>query len=381
MAKKQKAVKIKRYKNSMNPSKGKKASSTIKNVFIGAITIGLLIGVGFLISGPFINFLDSMGTSEDTKDNQQELTQQEDSLNETTDEIQPNIQNEDEDTAITLPEVDNKIYYNANVNQLTDEDALASLVDVLKSKNITHCIIPVKDSQGYVYFDFENDYANEAKNQIILDGELVISTLAENGIEAVGGISVFKDNLITVINRDTSIFYLNTDSRWLDNELSAGGKAWANPANEDTRDYIMAIVEEAIDLGFKEILFNDYQIPHQGYLAGMDFKVSEEELVNQMSEFSKELTEVASKEDVDVIFSVDLASFKASDYSRYTQNPLELFDGEILFMARTDSVLLEEDTNYISSLAGEYSLDGTGIWIIDIAQDQDIQGVENFVKR
>ncbi len=379
MAKKQKAVKIKRYKNSMNPSKGKNTSSFIKKSVASLAIIGVLVGVGFFISEPFMNFLDDMGNSAPSA-NSQAITEATSSETEVASQTSENTTDNELSTPV-ITQIDNKVYYNANVNELVDEDTLASLIDVLKAKNITHCIIPIKDSQGYVYYDSENDYAYQAKNELLVNSDMVIETLTENGIIPVASISVFKDNLITVLNRNTSIFYQNTDARWLDNELAAGGKAWANPANEETQEYMMDIIKETMDLGFTEILLNDYQIPHQGYLAGMDFKVSVAELEEQMKVFAQSIIEEANDNGVHTIFTVDLASFKANDYSRYTQNPLEMFDGEILFLARTDSVLLEEDTNYISSLNSQYNLGATGLWITDIAQDQNIDGVDNFVKR
>ncbi len=375
MAKKQKAMKIKRYKNTMSASKGKKAKNVFKNIFAALIAVVVLVGIGFLISGPILNFLDAAGSIE-IQDNENQTNETENANNQATnEEVTPEAT-----TIPTIKEVTNKVYYNANVNQLTNEDTLASLIDILKAKDITHCIVPVKDSQGFVYYDSDNDYAYGAKNQVLLNSELIINTLAENGIVAVANISVFKDNMITVLNRETSIFYLNTDARWLDNELAAGGKAWSNPASQETQDYIMAIVKETIENGYTEILFSDYQIPHEGYLAGMDFRASDEELINEMSELLSLIKGQAIKNNVDTIFTVDLASFKANDYSRYTQNPLELFDGEILFTTRTDSVLLEEDTNFINSIADEYQVK-TGLWITDIAQDTQISGVDNYVKR
>ncbi len=377
MAKKQKAVKIKRYKNTMTSSKGKKTKNILKNIFAALISVVVLVGIGFLISGPILNFLDGSSSnqiesnSSENQTNENQNTQNTENTQETVPEAT---------TIPTITQVENKVYYNANVNQLTDEDTLASLVDILKAKGITHCLVPVKDSQGYVYYDSENEFANSAKNQIILNAELIINTLAENNITAVANISVFRDNTITVLNRDTSIFYLNTDARWLDNELAAGGKSWANPVHEDTQDYIMDIIKEVMAFGYTEILFTDYQIPHEGYLAGMDFRATDDQLVAAMSDFMDLIEGQAIKNNVDTIFTVDLASFKANDYSRYTQNPLELFNGEILFTTRTDSVLLEEDTEFINNISDEYQVD-TGLWITDIAQDQDISSVDNYVKR
>ncbi len=379
MAKKEKAIKIKRYKNSMNSSKSTKVKSVLKKGLAGALLIALIVGAGYFIGRPVVNFIVNIGENENNSSITEENTNNENNNDETqTTQNTENLDNEEE--AITITEVDNKVYYNANINELSSEDAILSLVDTLKAKGVTHCIVPIKDANGYVYFDSENEYANQAKNQILLNPDDVIATLAKNNITTVAGISVFKDNLITVINRDTSIFYLNTDARWLDNELSAGGKAWANPANEDTRNYIMDLTKEVIEYGFLEILFLDYQIPHSGYLVGMDFKVSESELQNYMSDFANSLIEEAAKNNVDTIFGVDLASVKSNDYSRYTNNPMEMFTTEILFLARTESVLLEEDAAFINNLSSQYNID-TGLWIMDIASDQTINGVTNFVKR
>ncbi len=371
MAKKQKPIKIKRYKDSMKSSKSYARKAFLQKAVAVMLVMALLVSLtsfAYFIVLPYVtSFLnDSNNDVIPTP---------------TVPPISDSAVNSEELQIDTTPApllVQDKVYYTASVYDFQTEETILNLIDTLKQKNVTHCAVYLKDENGNVNYESENEFAKLAQSVTIIDIENAIAMLNENDIEFTAIISAFKDDLYSINNRPSAIFYGDTDARWLDNALTAGGKGWINPSNEEGQNYIKDLVNEVIDFGVSDIIIADYQIPQYGVLDQMNFFVSDDELKTQMQSFAKELQQTANVNNTNLSFIIDYQSFKLGDYAHYTQNPLEMLSGNIIFKASIESLALQEDLVYIADLKERYNLTSTGILINDIAQGYIIENIDNY---
>lgn len=124
-----------------------------------------------------------------------------------------------------------------------------------------------------IIIDFKGDYGFLAYNSNLeavkkidavkryLDLEYLRENAESHKVKVIARVVCFRDRYLGA-NPDYAI--LNDSGEiWLDSK----GLAWTNPYNKKVREYLLAITEEIVELGFESIAFDYIRFPSDGDLA------------------------------------------------------------------------------------------------------------------
>ena len=150
-----------------------------------------------------------------------------------------------------------------NVSLLAGGSELDSYIASLKSAGQNAVVIDFKDASGYLSYPSSiaagKDKTPSSKAQT--NAAQSIKKLQQSGIKVVARIYCFKDSQMPRVDRTTAVHYNKTQTIWLDNEASKGGKPWLNPYSEAARNYLLEVVKEVKNLGVDVILLDGVQFP------------------------------------------------------------------------------------------------------------------------
>ncbi|MBQ3008280.1 MAG: hypothetical protein IJD80_01715, partial [Oscillospiraceae bacterium] len=239
MARNNKPVKIKRYKNSMGTSSQSIAAAKRLIPFIaGAV---LVVALGFLLGKPVINFIAGIGSDDSSSQmqpsSQTTVSSEQEKENSTVTEDSSIAEDSSviEQTPVVI--VENRVYYYVKPSALTTEGGIDAVIRQMKAKGATHLVFDAKNRDGNVHYASANQYASQLKAPEQIDIALLADRLEENDLTAVARVYTFMDKMISTVERSTAVMYEGTDTRWLDTSAALGGKAWANPASKIMQEY------------------------------------------------------------------------------------------------------------------------------------------------
>jgi hypothetical protein len=135
--------------------------------------------------------------------------------------------------------------------------------DLIENTELNTIVIAVKEYNGEVYIP----EVNEAKSfgayiAAMPDIRQYLQELKQQGIYTVARIVVFKDDIVA--KKKTEWAVKNTSGTvWLDNK----SHAWIDPYNKDAWNYIFAICDKCVDLGFDELQFDYIRFPSDGRIS------------------------------------------------------------------------------------------------------------------
>ena len=216
MARKQKPVKIKRYKNSMGTS----TSSVYKiKQLIPVIGIVLaLVLVGFLLGKPLLAMLS--GAGDDSSSSQPDTSSQPVVSQPVESQPQPEPSEipDNSENNVTVPPViqKTKVYYYADVNLLTTENGIDSVISQMQAKNATHLVFDLKNKDGNLLYASQNQYGSQLVADKTVDLSLLTAKLSAADITPVARIYTFMDKMISTVERSTAVMYQGTDTRCSD---------------------------------------------------------------------------------------------------------------------------------------------------------------------
>ena len=136
-----------------------------------------------------------------------------------------------------------------------------SYITIARETGINSFIIDVKNDNGYLTFETENEELVEKgvvpAKPPMKDINRMMTRLYEEGIYPIARVVAFKDNVIPKKEPERAIKNLSGQVY-----KTSAGDTWLNPYNKDNWDYLLEICDEAVKLGFKEIQF-DYVRFHE----------------------------------------------------------------------------------------------------------------------
>lgn len=137
----------------------------------------------------------------------------------------------------------------------------AETAQELAAQGVRYAVVPLKDAQGYLYYDSRVEAAAQSIAATTLDAAGAAEALRAAGIEPVGGICAFQDPTAPYADRSMGVYYQNTEYFWLDAARDAGGKPWLNPCSETAVAFLTALMEEARGLGYRQLLLTAVNYP------------------------------------------------------------------------------------------------------------------------
>ncbi|MBU1446599.1 polysaccharide deacetylase family protein [Patescibacteria group bacterium] len=148
------------------------------------------------------------------------------------------------------------------------------LIEELQNHGGRLVIFDVKEIDGYVYFQTDNEMvkATGADAHIIFRNlENYVRYWHDRDIYLAARVVIFKDINLSSSRPDLAIKDVN-GQLWQNSE----GSVWLDPSNIETQDYILELVEELAKTGIDEIQFDYIRFPTMGPVQNTAYNFDEE---------------------------------------------------------------------------------------------------------
>lgn len=363
MARKDKPIKIKRYKNSMGT--GTNTVYKVKRLVPVVAGILAIVLVGFLLGKPLLNMLTGAGKEDSSSQptdtsSQVEISSKEDTTQSSSD-VSSQPQTED------VPDVHKtRVYFYVDTAVLSTDAGIDNVVAQMKNAGATHLVFDVKNPDGTVMYLSSNQYASQLKSDKAVDLKSLTAKLEQNGITPVARMYTFMDKLISNVERSTAVMYQGTDTRWLDSSAALGGKAWANPASQIMQGYITALTEEIMSLGVKEIIFAGFHTPTGYSLDKRDFGASMDQVLANMRSLYHTLEAKISAKGGRCSLQVEYTAVMADgNYSHYVVHPYQLGAKNIIITAKGNDTDVQQAVALLSTATSNEEISSVTLWFTD----------------
>ena len=367
MARKQKPVKIKRYKNSMGTSAV--TAHKVKQLLPIVAAVLAIVLVGFLLGKPVLNMLSGAGKGDSSSSSQivDTSSKLEDS-SVRTDVSQPSsdVQSDNPQPEIVQPVAKTRIYYYADTSALSTEAGIDGVIAQMKSKGATHLVFDVKNQDGNLLYASANQYGSQLVADKTVDIKALVSKLSQNGITPVARMYTFMDKLISNVERSAAVMYQGTDTRWLDSSAALGGKAWANPASQIMRDYIISLTDEVMSLGIKEIVYAGFHTPTGYSLDKRDFGATMDQVLASMRSLYNTLEAKVSAKGGRCSLQVEYSALMPEgNYSHYIVHPYQLGAENIIITAKGGDTDVQQAVSQLAGATDAEEISSVTLWLTD----------------
>ena len=151
-----------------------------------------------------------------------------------------------------------------SLSALGDEASIRATAQTLASQGVTYALVPLKDTNGYIYYASAVPAASGSVAASVVDPALIASIFKEEGLVPVAGVAAFQDPVASYTDRSMAIQYSGDGNYlWLDAaNAAAGGKAWLNPYAASAIQFVGDLVEELYNCGFEQVCLSAVQFPH-----------------------------------------------------------------------------------------------------------------------
>lgn len=163
-------------------------------------------------------------------------------------------------------------------SELRDIEALRQ---TLEGQDYNCLVLDVKRDHGGIFYPSK---ITETRNYLEGDTEAVgqfISEQISKGKCLIARISCFRDDLFALDNQSNGLL-INGGALWLD----GGSYYWLDPASEKAQNYIINIGKELRDLGFSEIILENFCFPSSGNTGTIVYSssLSKSEIISSAAE-------------------------------------------------------------------------------------------------
>lgn len=183
-------------------------------------------------------------------------------------------ENADEQTpAVSILEEGNLKALYMPYTRLGDREYIRSLINQVQIKNCNSVVIDFKTEEGRLAYTSLSDYAINAKCALF-DNDTVrqaIDLLRAEDINIVARIFCFRDPLVSSVNKDLAVKYMDTDINWLDSSDGESGVSWLNPLSKKARGYIADVAKEVLSFGVDGIILQSVHFPDGENISGATY--------------------------------------------------------------------------------------------------------------
>lgn len=242
--------------------------------------------------------------------------------------------------SVTLSDTTKTLYIPAT--NLANDDIISQLIDLKNKGYINSVTTDIKNSDGTLNYVSKIEYLSNINNTSNIANiiPLRIKSLNDAGINVIGKISCFNDNIFAQSVRDAAVSTAS-GATWLD----YSNKRHLNPYSDKTKQYISDIIAECDELGLSEVVLTDFSFPSEGKLNYISYKnqtlTKSEILLKRLNEFSKigqtnnvlisiYLSDAISNEGINATTGQDTASFYKEVSKMYVGLQGQSDDGENL---------------------------------------------------
>ncbi len=154
---------------------------------------------------------------------------------------------------------------------------LKRFVREAEKKDCNSVIITFKTPEGKLNYFSTLDYAIKGRCSTFYNDTVrnAVDIFEESGISIIAKLHCFPDSAIASSSPELAIKYMDTDINWLDGSDENGGKPWLDPCLEESRSYIIGIMQELYNLDIKGFILEDCCFPYTENIGTAAFAVSE----------------------------------------------------------------------------------------------------------
>lgn len=161
-------------------------------------------------------------------------------------------------------------------------DNMENLIDMVERTELNTIVMDIKNDEGRVVYKMEIPAVEEvgAGIRYVQDMEALINKCKEKDIYLIARIVAFKDPFLAeakpewcIHNPDGSIF------------RDKNNLAWLNPYNREVWEYLLAIAQEALNIGFDEVQFDYVRFSTDSGMENVDFAQEEKDREEIITEF------------------------------------------------------------------------------------------------
>ncbi len=367
MARKNKPVKIKRYKNSMGTNTRTVAAAKRLLAIAGAGLV--LVGAGFLLGKPVINFLSGAGREKPQPTMSPQVTQQPPVITPL-----PDIDTQPTHIPQEIPPVvqsKNRTYLFVTPLAVSSPDDIDNVIRQMKDKGATHLVLDVKNKDGNLHYKSRNQYGRQLAADTVVDLQLLSDKLKENGLTPVARIYTFMDKMISTVERSTAVMYRGSDTRWLDTSATLGGKAWANPASAVMQEYIISITDEIMSKGITEIIFAGFSTPTGYSLDKRDFGATMDQVLANMKKLIGILQAKVSAKGGYSSWQFEYSAVtEDGTYAQYIVHPYQLGAENIILTAKGGDIQVQQAVDSILPKQNNGDMGNITLWLTDGADTE-----------
>ena len=151
----------------------------------------------------------------------------------------------------------------ADSSLLSASAELDKYISSLKSSGINAVVIDFKDADGYLYYPSSIAAVQNTTvtSKAQPNAAQAVQKLKSSGISVIARVYCFRDTLMPRTDRSSAVHYSGSQSLWLDNEPSKGGRPWLSPYSQSATNYLTAVVSEVKNLGVDYIMLDGVQFP------------------------------------------------------------------------------------------------------------------------
>ncbi len=137
---------------------------------------------------------------------------------------------------------------------------LGKVLALIDRTELNALVIDVRDA-GHVYFKGDIPLAKEAgaMTVAVVRPDKLFARLEEAKVYPIARVACFRDNFVPKKRPDRAVLTQN-GKPWKD----ASGHTWLDPYNRKNWEYIAAVVDLALDVGFAEIQLDYVRFPSEG---------------------------------------------------------------------------------------------------------------------
>ncbi len=146
-------------------------------------------------------------------------------------------------------------YYIDSTMLQSDLQGVVTRVESLESG--TTVMIDMKGPYGSFFYPSALGNAVHSASTDVQGVSDLIKTLQTKGFYTIARISAFRDREFGNNNVTSGLYMLNRKGLWMD----GGGMYWLDPTNSTTTSWIASVVLELRDMGFNEVLLDDFCFP------------------------------------------------------------------------------------------------------------------------
>ncbi|MGN0567794.1 MAG: putative glycoside hydrolase [Acutalibacteraceae bacterium] len=163
----------------------------------------------------------------------------------------------------TAPAVSQLKAKTADSSLLSASAELDKYISSLKSSGINAVVIDFKDADGYLYYPSSIAAVQNTTvtSKAQPNAAQAVQKLKSSGISVIARVYCFRDTLMPRTDRSSAVHYSGSQSLWLDNEPTKGGRPWLNPYSQSATNYLTAVVSEVKNLGVDYIMLDGVQFP------------------------------------------------------------------------------------------------------------------------